>query len=264
MNAALTDYPLTLLGGPQGELGLLGSMMLGVSMGLTACTVTCLPFMGTWVLGRGRGHDSAMADTWHFIGGRVFAYGLLGLLAGSLGEALSRWLASGVGNLSIGLASCFAGAWLLLPILRNLARRLPGRTAPSSVPAAAQPMHFVSRRAFTVALRIPAGDASGCSALRRGASLPPFLLGASLSLTPCAPLGWLLTVCALSGSAGAGFGHGLAFGMGAAVTPLLLLVPLFGVLGSRLLDGRSWLADWMGGGAGAVLIVLGLKRLLLV
>ncbi len=27
--------------------------LLGVSMGLTACTVTCLPFMGTWVLGHG-------------------------------------------------------------------------------------------------------------------------------------------------------------------------------------------------------------------
>ena len=26
--------------------------LLGVSMGLTACTVTCLPFMGTWALGR--------------------------------------------------------------------------------------------------------------------------------------------------------------------------------------------------------------------
>lgn len=26
--------------------------LLGVSMGLTACTFTCLPFMGTWALGR--------------------------------------------------------------------------------------------------------------------------------------------------------------------------------------------------------------------
>ena len=25
--------------------------LLGVSMGLTACTVTCLPFMSSWVLG---------------------------------------------------------------------------------------------------------------------------------------------------------------------------------------------------------------------
>lgn len=263
MNTAMSDFPLTMLGGPQGELGLLGSMMLGVSMGLTACTVTCLPFMGTWVLGRGKGHDSAMADTWRFIGGRVFAYGLLGLLAGALGEVLSRWLASGVGNLSIGLASCFAGMWLLLPILRKLARRIPVSAAPLAVPAAAQPMHFVSRRGNLTEIRVSRGDASGCSALRRGASLPPFLLGASLSLTPCAPLGWLLTVCALSGSAGAGFGHGLAFGMGAAVTPLLLLVPLFGVLGSRLLDGRSWLANWMGGGAGLVLVVLGFKRMFL-
>lgn len=31
-----------------GQVGFGTVWLLGVSMGLTACTVTCLPFMGTW------------------------------------------------------------------------------------------------------------------------------------------------------------------------------------------------------------------------
>ena len=45
--------------------------LLGVSMGLTACTVTCLPFMGTWVLGRGGSKREALLDTGVFVLGRV-------------------------------------------------------------------------------------------------------------------------------------------------------------------------------------------------
>ena len=41
------------------ETTLFAVWLLGVSLGLTACTVTCLPFMGTGVLGRGGGADSA-------------------------------------------------------------------------------------------------------------------------------------------------------------------------------------------------------------
>ena len=33
--------------------------LLGVSLGLTACTATCLPFMGTWILGRGGSQGQA-------------------------------------------------------------------------------------------------------------------------------------------------------------------------------------------------------------
>ncbi|MBR0564946.1 sulfite exporter TauE/SafE family protein [Azoarcus sp. L1K30] len=263
-----------MLGGPQGELGLLGSFMLGLSMGLTACTVTCLPFMGAWVLGRGKGQGAAMVDTWLFLGGRVLAYSVLGMLAGSLGAVLSRWLASGIGNASIGLASCVAGLWLLLPALRAVPgiystispgarqRDACGVAGGRSDAPVVQPLRFVRD---PVSRPVPPTErgASGCSAARRGVALPPFFLGVSLSLTPCAPLGWLLTVCALSGNALAGFGHGLAFGMGAAVTPLLLFLPLFGLLGSRLLEGRLWLSHWLGGGAGMVLVALGIKRLLL-
>lgn len=216
--------PDALLVGAATDVTGLGVWLLGVSMGLTACTVTCLPFMGTWVLGRGADRGEALRHTGIFLAGRIAAYALLGGLAGALGALLTKALASGAGNAAIGGASVAAGLWLLRPEVRR----------------------------------------GACGAARRGAGMPPFLLGFSLSLTPCAPLASLLAVCALSGGTLAGAGYGLAFGLGAAVTPLLLLVPLFGLVGRSLRDGRAWIGAWIRFGAAAVLLVLGLRRLWLV
>lgn len=211
-----------LVSGAAQPVTLLGVWLLGLSMGLTACTVTCLPFMGAWVLGRGGGNRAALRDTGVFLLGRVTAYSLLGGLAGALGAWLTQALSGGIGNAFIGLASIAAGVWLLLPQRRT----------------------------------------GSCGAARNGAATPPFLLGFSLSLTPCAPLASLLAACALSGGAGAGAGYGLSFGLGAALTPLLVIVPLMGLFGQTLREGRQWLGTWLRWGAAAVLVIIGIRRLL--
>ncbi|MFA5371961.1 MAG: sulfite exporter TauE/SafE family protein, partial [Sideroxydans sp.] len=64
--------------------------LLGVSLGLTACTVTCLPFMGTWVLGRGGTQLQVWRDTGLFAAGRILAYTLLGAVAAAAGTWLSQ------------------------------------------------------------------------------------------------------------------------------------------------------------------------------
>jgi thiol:disulfide interchange protein DsbD len=99
---------------------------------------------------------------------------------------------------------------------------------------------------------------------RKADSLPPLFLGAALSLTPCMPLASLLALAANAGSATGGAAYGLAFGLGAAMTPILVLVPLAGRLGRELRAGRQWLARWLLWSSAAVLIVLGMRRLLLV
>jgi len=85
----------------------------------------------------------------------------------------------------------------------------------------------------------------------------------SLSLTPCAPLASLLAVCALSGGALSGVGYGLSFGLGAALTPLLIIVPLLSLFGRNLREGRQWLGKWLRWGAAVVLIAIGLRRLIM-
>lgn len=72
------------------ETTLFAIWLLGVSLGLTACTVTCLPFMGTWVLGRGGSQTQALYDTGMFVTGRIIAYTLLGAIAGGAGVWLSE------------------------------------------------------------------------------------------------------------------------------------------------------------------------------
>lgn len=206
------------------ETTLFAVWLLGVSLGLTACTVTCLPFMGTWVLGRGGSQLHALRDTALFISGRIIAYALLGAIAGGAGMWLSEAMRGGTGNAVIGLASIAAGVWLLR------------------------------------------GDKphSPCGAVRGAGSTPPLLMGFSLSLTPCAPLASLLAVCAAAGSVRLGMANGMVFGLGAALTPLLILLPLISLLGKSLRDNREWITRWIRWGAAAVLILLGLRRLLLV
>jgi sulfite exporter TauE/SafE len=198
--------------------------VLGASLGMTACTATCVPFMGTWILGRGGTHKQSMVDTALFLLGRILAYSLLGAVAGGAGLWLSQAMRGGAGNAVIGLTSIAAGIWLLR----------------------AEKMH------------------SACGVLRKAGSTPPLLMGFSLSLTPCAPLASLLAVCASAGSIKLGMENGMAFGLGAALTPLLIIFPLISLLGINLRDNREWLTRWIRWGAAAVLILLGLKRLLLV
>jgi sulfite exporter TauE/SafE len=197
--------------------------LLGASLGLTACTATCLPFMGTWVLGRGGTQLQALRDMSLFVSGRIFAYCLLGAIAAGAGTWLTQLLRGGTGNLIIGTASIGAGIWLLR----------------------AKKIH------------------APCGVSRSAGGTPPLLLGFSLSLTPCAPLASLLAVCAAAGSIKLGLVNGVAFGLGAALTPLLILLPLISVLGKNLRENRAWLSRWIAWGAAAVLIFLGVRRILL-
>lgn len=210
-----------------GPVGLAGVWLLGVSMGMTACAVTCLPFLGTWALGRASGRAEAFAHTAVFLAGRMGAYTLLAALAGALGAGLARSLGGAGGNVAVGVASLLAGLWLLWRPDR------PRRGGPGEAP-----IRF-----------------------RRRDRLPPLFLGAALAVTPCTPLASLLVLAANAGSMAWGAACGLAFGLGAAVTPMLLLVPLAGRLGRELRSRRPWLARWLAWGAALVLVLLGLRRL---
>ncbi|MCL2525317.1 MAG: sulfite exporter TauE/SafE family protein, partial [Betaproteobacteria bacterium] len=143
--------------------------LLGAAMGLTACAASCLPFIGTWALGRAGGDGEAFRHTLSFLGGRVLAYTLLTLLAGMAGLGLAQAMGSVWGNLAIGGASLLAGLWLLAG----------KRPADCSRPAS-----------------------PGVQTIRWGRprdATPPFLMGAALALTPCTPLASLLALAAETG-----------------------------------------------------------------
>lgn len=196
--------------------------LLGASLGMTACAVSCLPFIGTWAFGRGgQGRDWDLAL---FLGGRLIAYTMLGALAGGLGRWFVQELSQGWGNLVIGMASLASALWLAWP-------RQSHRS---------------------------------CAALNRFAGLSPLLLGAALTLIPCAPLATLLSTCAAGGDAWQGGKFGALFGAGALLTPMLFLIPAVGSLARHIQSNREWLVPWLQRGAALVLALLGLRRIALV
>ena len=213
--------------------------LLGVSMGLTACTVTCLPFLGTWALGRASRSSEALLHTSVFLAGRIITYTLLAALAGSLGLGVENALGGVLGTVVIGCASLLAGIWLLAQ---------PRQFAPCGRKAGITNSIVLVRRTQP----------------QRRDQLPPLLLGAALSLTPCTPLASLLALAAQAGTAVQGASFGLAFGLGAAMTPILILVPLAGRIGRELMSGRAWMGRWLNWISALVLILLGLRRLWLV
>lgn len=204
-----------------GTIGLGAAWMLGLSVGLTACTISCLPFMGSWVLGRAGGGAAAFADAGAFIAGRVGGYTALGLAAGLLGELILRGLAGGIGHFWIGLSAAVAAGMLL-----GDSRRL-----------------------------------RPCGPLCGDRRLPPVLLGAALATVPCAPLTSLVATAASAGGGLPGAALGLAFGLGAAVTPLLALLPAVGALGGALRRSQPWLGRWLRFGAAALLAATALREL---
>jgi cytochrome c biogenesis protein CcdA len=202
------------------QVSLFSVLVLGISVGFTACTASCLPYMGSWVLSRAGSWRSNLLDTSLFALGKLLAYAVLGGTAAILGTWLLHYLQSGIGHLLIGLASIVAGIWLI----RN---------------------RQTQRR---------------CGLSRRQ-HLHPLLLGFSLSFIPCAPLAALLTACAAAGSFEQGIAYGFMFGLGAALTPLFIILPLLGRFAQQLRVTQPWLERWLVIFGGSVLVVMGLYRI---
>lgn len=208
---------------PPIAVGLLSIWVLGLSVGLTACTVTCLPFMGALVVGSGQSAGAAFRQTGAFALGKVLAYAVLGAAAGFLGEVLLDVMKGNLGHWLIGGVSIAAGGFLVYG-------------------------HKVTK---------------GCRTSRMFQGAPPFALGFVLSFVPCAPLAALLAAAALGGDPVHGLAMGAAFGLGAALTPLFIVVPLLGRLGREMTAERPRLlvlVRWLGA---LVLVALGLRRILL-
>lgn len=206
---------------PDSDISAFSVWLLGASLGLTACAVTCMPYIGTWAFARGGDGPEAWRDALVFLGGRLTAYVFLGAFAGSLGSWFVRELSSGIGNLAIGGSAIVAAAWLAWP-----------------------------PRAHAI-----------CGGMKRGDSLSPFLMGATLTLIPCAPLATLLAAAAAAGSATHGAYLGGVFGLGALLTPMLVLIPACALFGNHLLQHQAWLKPWMTRGAIVVLLVLAQARI---
>lgn len=200
-------------------LSLSATALLGLTMGFTACSAFCLPYFGSWVLGRDRA--TPWQDAGLFLLGRVVAYALLGGLAAGLGQVLLLQTATGASRFILAGVSLLAGFFLLFfPVSPSHGRCQVGQSA---------------------------------------AHWPPLLLGMAVSLVPCPPLAALLGACALTGEVGVGLGHGVIFGLCASLAPIGLASVVLGRTGRALVEIFPACSQWLRRGAGLVLIALALR-----
>jgi len=66
----------------------LSLFLLGAANGLLFCSFSCLPFLGPYLLGVGRGFKGGMIATAVFIAGKLIAYSVLGGMAAFGGHVL--------------------------------------------------------------------------------------------------------------------------------------------------------------------------------
>lgn len=200
-------------------LSLSTTALLGLTMGLTACSAFCLPYFGAWIVGQTPSRPWQPAGL--FLLGRVTAYALLGGTAAMLGDLLLAHTTALYGRLVLASVSMLAGFSLLFV--------------------------YQSGRVVT-----PHHICQG----NRGASWPPLLLGMAISLVPCPTLAGVLTACSLTGSTMMGLLHGALFGATTSLAPVLLASALLGRTGEALQTLLPAFSPWLRRGAGLALIAL--------
>jgi sulfite exporter TauE/SafE len=195
-------------------IGIPMALSLGLMYGLGPCLVSCLPYLGPVFLAR----DFGLRRSWRVVLplslGRLLGYAGFGLVAGLAGQAMTDGAATPVLRLLVGSAAVMVGAALLW--------RQPVCAANDSGPA---PLRRLDQRSEPRPL-LPGGL---------------FLMGLSMAMTPCAPLGVVLFSAAAAASAGHGLLLGLGFGLGAIVVPSLVYGLGVAYLGTQL---REQLGAW--------------------
>jgi cytochrome c-type biogenesis protein len=90
-----------------------GLFLMGLAYGATVCSLTCLPCLGTYLMGCGNGFRDGVIASIFFMLGKVASYTIFGALAGLLGHVLT--LSIGQQRIIPGIA--LIGAALMLPFM---------------------------------------------------------------------------------------------------------------------------------------------------
>jgi cytochrome c biogenesis protein CcdA len=221
-------------------VGIPMAFSLGLMYGLGPCLISCMPYLGPVFLAR----DFSLRRSWQVVLplslGRLCGYTLFGLAAGLIGHTVKDGATAPALRLLVGSAALMMGLALLW--------RRPSCAASGG-----------------------GGGRGGISPLKRfdpGAEPRPllpgglFLMGLSMAMTPCAPLGVVLFSAATAASAWQGLALGMAFGLGAIVVPSLVYGVGAAYLGQRLREElKSWRPAMERLSAG-MLIVVGLSNIL--
>jgi cytochrome c-type biogenesis protein len=206
----------------------IGALISGLFYGTVFCTSSCLPYISSYIAGINADFKKGITATLIFNFGRVAAYAIMGAAIGLLGFALSATNIAPFqqySSLAFGLVSIIIGAYMLFKI-RSKSHNCPAVNAEIKPKKAYKHIDF-------------------------GA----FTLGFSRGFVLCLPLVSLLAYSVAFASPIESVALAVLFGLGTAVSPMLLL----GGVTGWLLNKAPLLQKWISIGGAGILILLGLS-----
>jgi sulfite exporter TauE/SafE len=211
----------------------LGAFASGLLYGLVVCTASCLPIITSYIAGVGAGFGRGVKITLIFNSGRVLAYALIGGLMG-LFSGLFRLLVSDtvISPFQIYSSLAFGIVTIVIGVSIFLKARKPCDCNSQYTKS------IVSTRKIS----------------RFGFDIGAFSLGLSRGLIVCPPLIALLMYSLPFANPLGSVGIAILFGLGTALSPILLL----GGVTGWLLNKAPLFQKWISIAGASVLIVLGI------
>lgn len=211
----------------------IASLALGLFSGVVFCTSACLPYITSYIAGVGAGFRKGVLITGIYNGGRITAYALIGAALGvfklSIGDAFFTSYQS-YALLALGVVSIVIGANMILK----------SRKSACADGCAAQGIKKTNEKGLTGRFDFQAFSLG----LTRGLIVCPLIAPVLLySVTYSAPIDSFL--------------FAVLFGVGTALSPLLLI----GGVTGWLLNKAPLFRKWISIAGGVVLIVLGISAL---
>lgn len=214
----------------------LGAFAGGLFYGTVFCTASCLPYVASYIAGTGAGFRKGIVITMMYNSGRVTAYALIGGSIGLLSIMFRTFISEAslipfqtYSSVAFGIVTMIIGVHILLK----------GKSSSCNRDSGAQgtlPVEKLSKRL----------------------DLRAFSLGLSRGFVICAPLLALLLTSVAFASPFDSFILAILFGLGTALSPILLLGGTTGWLLNKAPLFRKWISIL----GAAILILLGISTLL--
>jgi thiol:disulfide interchange protein DsbD len=212
----------------------LTAFVTGLLYGLVACTSTCLPYLASYIAGIGTGFKKSVIVTLTFNIGRIIAYAIIGILIGIFSSllwfftektAISPFQA--YSSIAFSIVTIIIGLHLFYRNWKPKCECNP-------------PNPKVTNRRFLGKIDLGA-----------------LTLGLSRGLILCPPLIALLVYSIPFANPIDSFAFAVLFGVGTAISPMLLL----GGVTGWLFNKAPLLRKWIGLAGAIVLILLGISTL---
>ena len=214
---------------PQIQNPYVEAISIGLLYGLVYCTPTCLPYIASYIAGVGADFRRGTMVTLIFNFGRITSYALIGGLVGILSGTFSVV----VDTFSLSTFQQYSSfVFAILTILIGI-------------------VIFFKSRAIMHNCPPVRNNNLGLCKLRAKLDFGAFLLGLSRGLIVCPPLAILLLYSIPFGTPVDSFLLAVLFGLGTAISPMLLLGGVSGWLLNKAPLFRKWIAL-----AGALMLII--------